>query len=357
MTNDDVVLAISGSSSTELKRRSLQSEGLREASDLEQWIVEHPSVLGDDVLIVTTQFGRWQNNQGEKATERLDILGVDSSGQPVVVELKRGMDSRVHLQAITYAAMVASFSIEQLAEAHASFLNRRGEAAAPSVTVEEAEQKLRAHVAEYWSEELLTRPKIILLAEAFLPQTFTTVAWLVDMAPQLDIELRTVQLFASPDLGKFAVFRRLFPALDLENERLLPESRVSTDSVSQEIAKRKRRQNSVFTVVDYGLVPEGGELSFDPTGFLAPEYVERIRAWCEEDPSRGKAVWRNDRNRPLEWQSAPGEYWSPTRLAGHIASLATNDEAPLQFSGPASWYFKGRNLYLIAIDHESEAGA
>lgn len=357
MTSDDVVLAIDGAKSTELNRRSLESQGLREASDLERWIVEHPSALGDDVLIVTTQFGRWQNSQGEKAAERLDILGLDSSGQPVVVELKRGMDSRVHLQAITYAAMVASFSIEQLAEAHASFLNRRVGVGVPPVTVEQAEEKLRTHVAEYWSEELLTRPKIILVAEAFLPQTFTTVAWLIDMAPQLDIELRTVQLFTSPELGKFAVFRRLFPALDLEDERLLPESRLSADSVSQEIAKRKRRQNSVFTVVDYGLVPEGGEVSFDPTGFLAPEYVERIRLWCKDDPSRGKAVWRNDRNKPLEWKSSPGEYWSPTRLAGHIASLATNDEAPLQFSGPASWYFEGRNLYSIAIDHESDAGA
>lgn len=314
MTNDDVVLAIKPSYSTELARSSLTKEGFREAADLENWIIGHPSALGDNIIIVTTQFGRWENNQGDRASERLDILGLDSSGQPVVVELKRGIDSRVHLQAITYAAMVASFSIEQLADAHASFLNRKTSTSGDSVSAAEAEIRLRHHVAEHWAEELLTRPKIILLAEAFSPQTFTTVAWLRQMAPQLDFELRTVQLFSSGEFGHFAVFRRLYPALDLEDERLLPDSSTSSDAVSQEIAKRKRRQNSVFTVVDHGLIPEGSELVFDPAGFLGPEHVESVRAWCEDDTTRGRAIWRNDRNSPLEWKNAPGEYWSPTRL-------------------------------------------
>lgn len=263
MTNDDVVLAVSSSVPTELSRSSLTKHGFREAVDLEKWIVEHPSALGDDILIITTQFGRWENNQGDRASERLDILGLDSSGQPVVVELKRGADSRVHLQAITYAAMVASFSIEQLAEAHASFLNRGLSSSDATVSVDDAKSILQSHVAEHWAEELLTRPKIILLAEAFLPQTFTTVAWLREMAPNLDVELRIVQLFTDEQFGQFAVFRRLYPALDLEDERLLPDSRVASDSVTQEIAKRKRRQNSVFTLVDHGLIPEGSELWFN----------------------------------------------------------------------------------------------
>ena len=79
----------------------LATLGIFETSHLERWVVEHPEVLGDNVRIVTTQYGKWPSDSGDLAKERLDILGLDSSGQLVVVELKRGTDQNVHMQAIT----------------------------------------------------------------------------------------------------------------------------------------------------------------------------------------------------------------------------------------------------------------
>ena len=103
----------------------LATLGIFETSHLERWVVEHPEVLGENVRIVTTQYGKWSSDSGDLAKERLDILGLDSSGQLVVVELKRGTDQNVHMQAITYAALVAGFSKSTLADAHADYLNRR----------------------------------------------------------------------------------------------------------------------------------------------------------------------------------------------------------------------------------------
>ena len=39
----------------------------------------------------------------------------------LTVELKRGIDQNVHMQAITYAALVAGFSKATLADAHADY--------------------------------------------------------------------------------------------------------------------------------------------------------------------------------------------------------------------------------------------
>jgi RecB family endonuclease NucS len=105
----------------------LATLGIFEASHLERWVVAHPEVLGDNVRIVTTQYGKWSSGSGDLAKERLDILGLDSSGQLVVVELKRGIDPNVHMQAITHAALVAGFSKPTLDADYVDYLNRRVE--------------------------------------------------------------------------------------------------------------------------------------------------------------------------------------------------------------------------------------
>ena len=54
----------------------------------------------------------------------------------MVVELKRGIDQNVHMQAITYAALVAGLSKATLADAQADHPNRR--LASDKVSVAEA---------------------------------------------------------------------------------------------------------------------------------------------------------------------------------------------------------------------------
>ena len=126
MQSDILMFTVSGSDQRcdSMPSSRLAKLGILETTHLEKWIVDHPEVLGDGVKIVTTQYDKWSSGFGDLARERLDVLGLDSSGQLVIVELKRETDSRIHLQAITYAALVAGFSKETLAEAHAEYLNR-----------------------------------------------------------------------------------------------------------------------------------------------------------------------------------------------------------------------------------------
>lgn len=88
---------------------SLSESGRKEKDDLEQWIKSNSSVLGDDIAIIGEQI---QTSSGP-----MDFLGIDSSGNTVIVELKRDRLPREALvQAIDYASDVADWDLDRFRE-------------------------------------------------------------------------------------------------------------------------------------------------------------------------------------------------------------------------------------------------
>jgi hypothetical protein len=47
---------------------SLAEAGLRERDHLQEWVLSHPEILGPDVLIITSEFDRWQSRAGGSVT-------------------------------------------------------------------------------------------------------------------------------------------------------------------------------------------------------------------------------------------------------------------------------------------------
>jgi hypothetical protein len=52
---------------------TLASAGLKERQDLQRWITEHPDLIAPGLLLVTTEFDRWEIRE-HKVTDRLDAL-------------------------------------------------------------------------------------------------------------------------------------------------------------------------------------------------------------------------------------------------------------------------------------------
>src|SRR5690242_14205028 len=120
---DELVFTVHGSTAVAAMALSLAEAGLRERQDLQEWVISHPEIIGPDILIVTMEFDRWQSPAGRSA-DRLDILGLHTSGELVVAELKRdAAPDTVEMQAVKYAAMVSRFTVETLAEQHARYLS------------------------------------------------------------------------------------------------------------------------------------------------------------------------------------------------------------------------------------------
>jgi hypothetical protein len=93
---------------------ALASERLE--SDLENWIVESPDILGDDLLIIARQ-------KEVKGVGRLDLLAVQPDGELVIVELKRAMTSRDAVtQALDYASWLDKVPEAELFEIAEDYL-------------------------------------------------------------------------------------------------------------------------------------------------------------------------------------------------------------------------------------------
>src|SRR5688572_19068534 len=88
---------------------SLSDNGRKEKNDLEQWIKSNPEILGNDIAII--------GEQVRTKSGPLDFLGIDRSGNLVIVELKRDKLAReVLAQALDYASDLSSYEPDQLNE-------------------------------------------------------------------------------------------------------------------------------------------------------------------------------------------------------------------------------------------------
>ncbi len=88
---------------------SLGKEGRTEPYDLEPWIASNPSIIGSDITIIGRQV---MSKSGS-----IDLLGIDRSGNLIVMELKRDKIPREALaQAIDYASDVADWGIDKISE-------------------------------------------------------------------------------------------------------------------------------------------------------------------------------------------------------------------------------------------------
>lgn len=335
---EELLFRVEGSTAIPTEAVTLEQAGLKERADLQEWVITHPEMIGDDVQVVTMEFARWTSAGGNQA-DRLDVLGLDADGTLVVVELKRDKaPDTVDMQAIKYAAMASRFTPESLAEEHARFLSQRG----TNTSRDEALELLTTHAPDLSSDTLIT-PRIVLMARDFPPSVTATCVWLTEMG--LDIHLVTFQAYRSHEQTLITV-SRLFPVKDVEDFTISPRQA----EVRQATEARKRTQSvtAVKRLVDAGAIPDGTEFTLAEKLGVNSDLHQQIRDWVDENEARGKATWSNDSGAPLTWE-ADQESYTPTGLATKIFTAATGQERAIQ--GTLWWADdEGRTLAQLAGD-------
>jgi hypothetical protein len=102
---DELLFTVDGTTAVPAQPITLAEAGLLERKHLQQWVIDHPQLIGDGIKVVTFEYGRWVSAAGSTA-DRLDVLGLDRTGRLVVIELKRDQaPDTITMQAINYAAM------------------------------------------------------------------------------------------------------------------------------------------------------------------------------------------------------------------------------------------------------------
>lgn len=313
--SDRQMFVVQGSTSVPAEAVSLSDLHLREVSDLEEWVIAHPEILGPDVKIVTVEFNLWESEGGKTARERLDVLGLESSGRLVVAELKRESDSGIHVQAITYAALVAGFTEETLADAHAAFLTKRGNTTTPDEALERLKEDLEAD----FDSDVLSDPRIVLIAREFPAQVITTAEWLSNRS--IDISLIEVQAWRVGE--QVAVtFDQIYPVAGVGDALLVPARRRVAQS-QKTVAETTRAAAATKAILERGLLADGTPLTFQPTTTIGPELRQAAADWVAENPTRGQAVWRTEGANP----------WSGSLTASATPLPASSEQSSKRDSG------------------------
>jgi len=141
-----------------------------ERQDIEKWVEEYPELMGEDLLIITTEFAQF-----DKTRERLDVLAIDKNGKLVLIELKRDDSGKyVDLQAIKYAAYCSTFNLNQIIKERHSYLTNKG----LKKSSDEIAEEINTFISNSDFEEIDDTPKIILVAKEFRPEVASTALWL-----------------------------------------------------------------------------------------------------------------------------------------------------------------------------------
>jgi hypothetical protein len=173
---------ITSHSLVEVTQASFADLKIKERGDLQRLLRTQIEVLGDDLYVLAEEFGDW-----EESSRRIDLLALDKEANLVVIELKRTKDGgHMDLQAIRYASMISTMTLERAVEIHAAFLEQIGQPSA------EAESRILEFL-EWESKDdgtFADDVRMLLVSEDFGKELTTAVLWLRDR----EIDIRCLRL-------------------------------------------------------------------------------------------------------------------------------------------------------------------
>lgn len=267
---------VASKKASEIPPTSYSSMGLMERSDLQEWILGTPEMLGEPLLVVTTEYDRF-----DKTAERLDLLAVDEEGKLVVVELKRNAIGTVaDLQALRYAAFCSTWTLDDIVAERARHLRRLGYQA----TEEEARLGLLTFAPHLETDGLDSRPRIVLGAEDFSPEITATVLWLRGFG----VDMSCVRL------TPYKVGNDVF--LDSSVIIPLPEAQ-------DFLVLRQRKEEESARASGSKITPDQLIESLDPVQRL---FAERVRSAVLAEPGvqeTGWAGWISYRGADRTWRT------------------------------------------------------
>lgn len=152
-----------------------------ERPHLQRVLRDKIEVVAPGTMLLAEEFGEWEGSK-----RRIDLLGLDSQANLVVIELKRDDDgAHMELQALRYAAMVSTMTFARAVEAHQRYLAKLGRDG-------DAKSEILQHLEwdEPREEEFAKDVRIVLVAANFSTEITSTVLWLNER----DLDIRCVRI-------------------------------------------------------------------------------------------------------------------------------------------------------------------
>lgn len=280
------IFEVSAGGLNKLDQTTLALEHLWERRDLQVYLRQHLHEIDgtEDLLVIAEEFADWAGSK-----RRIDLLGVDRRGNLVVIELKRGgTGEHMELQAVRYAAMVSTLTLDQAAQAFVRFLEMTGEA----ITVDGARERIIEHIDVGEPEEEFGRDvRIVLISEDFSLEVTSAIMWLSGKG----IDMTAIRLAVHKLDDRILLdFLQVIPFKGAEDYQVRVRNK---EQAEQELRRKKVAWNGEWYVAyggrpwdearDYGFVSAGGR---SLTGRLFSQGLSRLpvgsRIWVHA-PGKG----------------------------------------------------------------------
>lgn len=212
-----------------LRATSFAEHGLRERSDLQEWIARDPSVLGEEFLIIQKEFSGFDNTN-----ERLDLLALDRDANLVVIENKLDDSGRdVTWQALKYASYCSQLTRDNIRDMFQDYLLKGGRSEAAE-----------AVLADFFEVDDLSEvefnpgfsQRVVLVAGSFRREVTSTVMWLLNHRVRIQCIKVTPYL-----LGKELIlgFEQVIPVKDAEEFLIGIAEKGQDDASGRALASRR----------------------------------------------------------------------------------------------------------------------
>jgi len=261
-----------------LQETTLEGIGLRERRDLQRWVTEHPELVADGLLLVTSEFDRWELRE-QRVEDRLDVLFLTDTGSLLVAELKRDRAAdTTDMQALKYAAFCSTMTVDDVVEEYQRF---------HSVSHDQARTRLHDHTPQI-EEDGLGEVQIRLVAGSFGPAVTSVVLWLRDYG----LDIGCVQLTARLLDGESAVIsgRQLLP-LPVTEDYVVRRRR--REQEQEERTRRSRGANTLRELAEAGIIEPGTTVSISLDTLWAA-WRPGVEALLADHPQARLATWNGD---------------------------------------------------------------
>lgn len=322
-----------------LEEQELSELGVLERQDLQEWTIEQPRILGEDLLIITSEYSNFQDT-----SDRLDVLALDSAGKLVVIELKRDRaDRTTDLQAIKYASYCATLTAVDIQKDFREFWSEReSEDLTPGSIGEEFATFLSdtgedVQISEEgWAEfELDQQPRIVLVAGSFGTEITAPVMWLIEEYG-MDISCKKVDAYEHRD-RILVNSQQVIPVPEAE------EYMTKRREKKEQQRSTERRPAAIKVLLERGVAEADENVYFDPD--QVPGQADRD--WAEDDEFWWATVTgKTGQSDNVRWEH-DGNLYSFTGLTKELLHELIDRDRSVALNGYKYWChpdFEGRTL-------------
>lgn len=182
------IYRMTGDSIVAVDETTFAHASVSERGDLQRLLKRQIEVISPGTLVISEEFSDWEDSR-----RRVDLLGIDTDANLVVIELKRTDDGgHMELQAVRYAAMVSTLDFERVVRIFEAYLR-----------IESDDRDARAVLLDHlgWDDpdedEFAQDVRIILASAEFSREVTTAVMWLNERG--LDVRCVRIKPYGEKD--------------------------------------------------------------------------------------------------------------------------------------------------------------